>query len=143
MTLGPIEMVVLGFPGSQFNGEILPSILDLVERNVVSIVDALFITKDGDGTTEFIEITEIDDDPEVNRLGAILSSELELLSDEDVEDVADQLAPGASALVLIFEHTWMKPVRQAIIDSGGVLIADIHVPGEVVDEVLAAAAAQG
>ncbi len=140
MTLGPIEMVVLGFPGSRFSGDIRPRIEELVNRDIVRIVDALFVTKDGDGTTTFLELDEPTDDPDARALAGQMSEQIDLLSDEDVAFVADGLEPGSSALAIIFEHTWMKPVREAIIDSGGVLIADIHVPAEVVDEVLAGAA---
>ncbi len=139
MTLGPIEMVVLGFPGSRFTGEIRPRVEELVERNVVRVVDALLITKDGEGTTTFLELDEPTDDPDARALAQFMSDQLDLLSDEDVAFVADSLDPGSSALVLVFEHVWMKPVREAIVNSGGVLIADIHVPAEVVDEVLAPA----
>ena len=65
-----------------------------------------------------------------------MSGQVDLISDEDAEAFAAQLEPGSSALAIAFEHTWMKPVRDAVVDSGGVLIADIHVPAEVVDEVL-------
>ena len=63
---------------------------------------------------------------------------LDLLSSEDVDEFAAALEPGSSALALVFEHTWMLPVRDAVAASGGVLLADIHVPADVVDEVLAA-----
>jgi hypothetical protein len=64
-----------------------------------------------------------------------------LISDEDLEEFAVALTPGSSAAVLAFEHTWFKPLRDELVDSGGVLIADIRVPGLVVQEVLDAVAA--
>jgi uncharacterized membrane protein len=138
MTLGPIDLVVLGFPGSRFTGEIRPRIEELIDQNIVNLIDALFITKDADGNTGFYELAEISDDPEATALGEHISSQLDLLSDEDADSFADELAPGSSALALVFEHTWMRPVRDAIAASGGVLIADARIPGDVVDEVLAA-----
>ena len=135
MVLGPIEVVVLGFPGSRFNGEIRPRIMDLVERGIVSIVDALLIKKDQAGEVTFIEMQQHSDDPELEAL-ALQVSGLDLLSSEDVDDFAAELEPGSSALAVVFEHTWMLPVRDAVAASGGVLLADIHVPADVVDEVL-------
>ena len=139
MTLGPIELVVLGFPGSRFSGEIRPRIQDLVDRNIVHVVDALLVKKDGQGKTTFYELEELTDgDADLQALGKNISDRLDLISDEDAEVFAAELEPGSSALALAFEHTWMRPVRDAIVNSGGVLIADIHVPAAVVDEVLAA-----
>ena len=138
MSLGPIEVVVLGFPGSRFTGEIRPQIVELVERGIVTVVDALFITKDADGEVAFLELQQLAADPEVAALGDLLSRQLDLLAEEDISELVADLEPGSSALALVFEHTWMLPVREAIIASGGVLLADIHVPPEVVDHVLAA-----
>ena len=139
VTLGPIEVVVLGFPGSRFTGEIRPRIIDLVKRGIVSVVDALVIKKDQAGVVTFTEMQQLMGDSELEALASAVSGRLDLLSDEDVDVFGAELEPGSSALAIVFEHTWMKPVRDAVAASGGVLIADIHVPAEVVDEVLAAA----
>jgi hypothetical protein len=138
MALGPIEVVVLGFPGSRFTGDIRPRIVDLVEREIVTVIDALFITKDEDGTVGYLELVQLVDDPEIFALDGLLTSRLDLLASEDATELAVNLEPGSSALVLVFEHRWMVPVREAIIESGGVLLADLHVPPEVVESVLAA-----
>ena len=140
MTLGPVELVVLGFPGSRFSGEIQPRIQDLVDRNIVNIVDALLVMKDDQGDVTFFELEELEDgDADLRALHACVSEELDLISDEDAEVFAAELAPGSSALAIAFEHTWMRPVRDAVINSGGVLIADVQIPAQVVDEVLDAA----
>jgi hypothetical protein len=138
MALGPIEVVVLGFPGSRFTGEIRPRIVELVQRGIVSVIDALFITKDADGEVTFLELQQLVDDPEVAALGDLLSRQVDLLAAEDAAELVAELDPGSSALALVFEHTWMLPVREAIVASGGVLLADLHVPPDVVDEVVAA-----
>jgi uncharacterized membrane protein len=138
MTLGPIEVVVLGFPGNRFTGEIRPRIVDLVERDIVTVIDALLITKDEDGTVGFLELEQLAGDPELAAVGKLLTSRLDLLASEDATELAAELEPGSSALALVFEHRWMLPVREAIAASGGVLLADLHVPPEVVERVLAA-----
>ncbi len=141
VTLGPIEMVVLGFPGSRFTGDIRPRILDLVDKGVVSIVDALFMYKGDDGSVDFVELQEMTDDADAAALSNVMGAHLDLLSDEDIEELAEALTPGSSALAIVFEHTWMRDVREAVLASGGVLIADLHIPADVVDEVLAEVAA--
>ena len=140
MTLGPIDLVVFGFPGSRFTGDIRPRILDLVERDIVRIVDALFITKDDAGDVMIVELEELTDDPDALDFASSLAEQLDLISAEDAVELAADLAPGSSALALVFEHTWMIPVRDAIASSGGVLLAEVRVPPEVIDEVLDAVA---
>jgi Family of unknown function (DUF6325) len=137
VTLGPVELVVLGFPGSRFSGEIQPRIQDLVDRNIVNIVDALLVMKDERGHVTYFELEEMEEaDADLRALHALVSEELDLISGEDAEVFAEDLAPGSSALALAFEHTWMRPVRDAVVNSGGVLIADVQIPAQVVDEVL-------
>jgi hypothetical protein len=139
MALGPIEVVVLGFPGNRFTGEIRPRIVELVQRDIVTVVDALFITKDRDGTVRFLELEQLVDDPEIAALGEMLTNRLDLLASEDATELATELEPGSSALALVFEHRWMVPVREAIVASGGLLLADLHIPPEVVERALVGA----
>ena len=63
-----------------------------------------------------------------------------LLADEDVTVLTEELGPNSSAAILVFEHTWMKPIRDAVVESGGVLAANFRVPGAVVHDVLASMA---
>ena len=71
----------------------------------------------------------------------LLAENYGLLADDDVTQLTAGLAPNSSAAILVFEHTWMKPLRDAVVESGGVLAANFRVPGAVVEEVLAAVAA--
>lgn len=136
MSLGPIEVLEIAFPGNQFNGEILPELERLVEAGTISIVDGLFVRKDGDGEVEFYELSEVGADDSVNRLAGLLDEIEGLLSDEDVAELAAGLDADSSAAILVFEHTWAKPFRDAVVGSGGVLAANFRVPGLVVDELL-------
>ncbi len=140
MTLGPIEVIVAGFPGNRFNGKIVPALQSLVDRDIVSVVDGLLIMKDGEGVITFVELEEIDANDDAAALAGLLDQTDGLLSDEDVEELAMALEPNSSAAALVLEHTWAKPLRDAIVDSDGVLIANFRVPGLVVQEVLDALA---
>ena len=136
MPLAPIELLVVGFPGSHFTGGILPELEALVENGVITVVDALVILKDEDGTVDFLELDQIDAGEDIAALGRLLTEGNGLLSDEDVAQFAAALEPGSSAAALVFEHTWFMPLRDEILDSGGILLANMRVPGLVVDEVL-------
>ena len=136
MALGPIEVLVIAFPGNQFNGKILPELERLIEAGTISVVDGLLITKDADGTVAFVEFEEAGSNPDAAKLTELMNQIESLISDEDVLELADGLEPDSSALMLVFEHTWSKPLRDEIVDSGGVLANNFRVPGRVVEELL-------
>ena len=140
VALAPIELLVIGFPGNRFTGGILPELETLVENGVITVVDALLIMKDEDGTVDYLELDQIDPGEDIAALWRLLMESNGLLSHEDVEEFAAALEPGSSAAALVFEHTWFAPLRDEIVDSGGILLANVRIPGLVVDEVLAAVA---
>lgn len=135
--LGPVELAVIGFPGSQFTGEIAPAIADLVANGTVSILDLLFITRDDDGTVAGFELTEVDDE----IAGPYLELEGEagaLLSEDDMQAIGELLEPGSSALAIVWENTWARSLVGAIRNSQGVLLAHDRMDAETVAEALAA-----
>lgn len=132
MTMAPVEVIVVAFPGSAFNGAILPELRRLVDTSTITIVDGLFVRRDEAGELVWSELAEID-----AELGGLLERVDGLISDEDAAELAAGLQPGSSAAVLAFEQSWMRPLREAVAGSGGVLVADIQVPGSVVEEILA------
>jgi len=140
MALGPIEVLVVGFPGNEFNGQIIPELERLVESDTIALIDGLFIRKDADGTVTFVEFEEEGASEEATRLARLMNQLDSLISDEDIEEIADGLEPDSSAAMLVFENTWAKPFADAIVDSGGVMVTNFRVPRLVVDEVLEALA---
>jgi hypothetical protein len=141
MALGPIEIVVIAFEKGEFKGEILPEIERLVESNTISIVDGLFVRRPAQDELEVVELAELTSDPNVTALASLLNRVDGLLTEEDIDILVDRLPVGAAAAVLCFEHTWVKPLRDALLAAGGELVDSIRVPGLVVQEVLDAVAA--
>lgn len=137
MALGPIEVLVVGFPGNQFNGQIIPELEKLIDTDTISIVDGILVRKDDDGEVTFTEFDELGANADATKLADIMDQIDSLISDEDINELVSALEPNSSAAILVFEHTWSKPFRDAIVDSGGVLVANFRVPGLVVDELLA------
>jgi hypothetical protein len=137
MALGPIEVLVVSFPGNKFSGGILPELQRLVDNDTITIIDGLLVRKDDDGSITFTEFEEVGGDPDAEALAEVMDQLESLISDEDVEELASALAPGSSEAILVFEHTWAKPLRNAIVDSGGILANNFRVPGLVVEELLA------
>ena len=138
--LGPVELLLLQFPGNQFTGEIIPALQELVETGTIRIIDLVFVAKDADGNAVGIELEELDDDFRENFNSVV--TELEgLIAEEDIEDLAAALEPNSSAGILLFENTWAKRFRDAVAGSGGELVARIPIPPEAMAEVIAANAA--
>jgi hypothetical protein len=137
MALGPIEVLVVSFPGNQFTGGIIPELERLVETDTISIIDGLLVRKDADGEVTFVEFAELGGDADAQRLAGVMDQLESLISDEDVQELAAALEPDSSEAILVFEHTWAKPLRDAIVESGGVLADNFRVPGLVVEELLA------
>jgi Family of unknown function (DUF6325) len=135
MTTGPVEYIIVGFPGNQFNGEIAPELIALVESGTVRILDLIFIGKDADGSVLSFEIDDLDALPAFAGLDADIGG---LISAEDVEYAASQLEPNSSAALLIWEDLWAAPFARAVRDSGGVLLDGARIPHELIEPALSA-----
>lgn len=138
MVLGPVEILVLSFPENRFTGGILPELTRLVSSGIITVIDGLLIRRDEAGETAIFEFDELDTNSEVAALSSLVERVEGLISDEDVSELTAGLAPNSSAAILVFEHTWAKPLSDTIVDSGGVLLESIRVPRAAVEEVLAA-----
>jgi Family of unknown function (DUF6325) len=121
--MGPIDYVVLEWPGEQPSGEAVPLILDLVERGIVRVLDIAFLGKDENGNVFAIEIPDLDP-----AFAAFVGASSGLIAPEDLEDAAEALVPGTSAAVLIWENLWAAPVAVALRRSGGQLVASGRIP---------------
>ena len=137
MDVGPVEILMVEFPGNKFTGEIAPALAELVDQGTIRVIDLLFVTKDGDGNVAAIELSDADDAVR-SAFAPIVEEASGLLSEEDIEDLGEGLDPDSSAALLLFEHVWATRFRDAIVDSGGELLARVPIPKEVVDEVIAA-----
>ena len=140
MTIGPVEYVIIGFPGNQFKGEIAPALADLIASGMVRIIDLVFIKKDDDGTVTSFEYDALEDSVTFTELDGEAGG---LLSDDDIEFAAEMLAPNSSAALLVWEDVWATPLVEAIRNAGGVLIGGERIPHEIVVEALEGLPAAG
>jgi uncharacterized protein DUF6325 len=109
------------------NGQIVPALLDLVERDLVRVLDLLVLKKDDDGSVEAFELSDLDEG-EIGELRTYESELAMLLSEEDVNSLAAAIEPGSSAGVLVWENTWAAPFISAVRRSGGQLAASGRIP---------------
>ena len=127
--LGPVDYVVVEFPADKanFSGEMAKELSALVQRDVVRVLDLLFLRKDLDGSVEGFESHEFDDS-EVGALRELETDLALLLAAEDVESIGAAMEPGSIAAVLIWENTWAAPFGSAVRRSGGQLVASGRIP---------------
>jgi uncharacterized membrane protein len=125
--LGPVDWIVVEFPGSRFNGQIAPALRDLVERDLIRVLDLVVLKKDSDGSLEAFELSDLDEG-EIGELQSYEAQLAMLLSEDDVNAIAAAIEPGSSAAVLVWENTWAAPFASAVRHSGGQLVASGRIP---------------
>jgi hypothetical protein len=131
--MGPIDYLLVEWPGKQPEGEIAPYLVDLVDRGLIRILDLAFLMKGEDGTVAAVEIADVGG--EVAELAIFEGASSGLLDDEDIDEAGAALEPGTSAALLVYENTWAGPFAAAVRRSGGQLVASGRIP---VTDVLAA-----
>ena len=148
MTVGPIQMVTIGFDGERAGEEVRAELRKLRESGTIRLLDLLFVTKRDDGELISLQFSDLDDDDrrEVGawvggliglgaagahgaRAGAALGAEVAATdpfeaSEEQIVDIGAMIPPGTSAAVVLFEHRWALPLRDAILRAGGRALSD-------------------
>jgi uncharacterized membrane protein len=133
MNIGPVEYVIIGFPGNQFKGEIVPELVNLVEQGLIRIIDLVVIIKNEAGD---VLVIEVDEDGDLAAAFAPLDGEVGgVIGDDDIQHAAASIEPGSSAALLMWEDTWATPFVQAVRNAGGVLIEGSRIPHTLIEEV--------
>lgn len=131
--LGPIDYVVVEFPGSKMTGEGLPLLVDLVDQGVIRILDLVFVTKDDDGSVHGIALADLDGDGDLD-LAVFEGAASGLLDEDDIAQAGDVLQNGSSAGILVYENTWAAPFAAAVRRGGGQLVASGRIPFDALVE---------
>ncbi|QKW23645.1 DUF1269 domain-containing protein [Kitasatospora sp. NA04385] len=133
--LGPIDYLVISFPGSRLTGEGLPLLIDLVDRAIIRILDLTFVRKGADGTVEAVEIADLTGDGRLD-LAVFEGASSGLLGDTDLAEAGALLEPGDSAAVLLYENRWAAPLAAALRRADARMVAGGRVPLQDLVEVL-------
>jgi hypothetical protein len=129
--IGPVEYMIVAFPGNRFKGEIIPALAELVEASTIRIIDLAIVVKDEEGNVAAMEVGDLDS--EVFQAFDSLSPEVSgLLNEDDLEAAGEELEPNSSAALLVWEDVWATKLANAIADADGVLLDLERVPREVV-----------
>lgn len=148
MAIGPVQLIVLGFPEPDFHGRIIAELERLRASDTVRVIDALAVHKDADGEVEVTHLSNLSDDEAIelgSKVGALIGLGIEgeagleagaeagarasadgiaMFSDQDAWDVLEEIPNGSAAALLLLEHHWAVPLRDAIAAAGGFRISD-------------------
>ena len=129
----PLEYALIEFEDATFSGKIVPELLALAERGIVHFVDIVFIQKEEDGTTQTLELNDLD--PELYEafvpIGEHVSS---IFTNDDLQIAASRLPENSAALLILWENLWVADLGKAIRDTGGHLVERLQIAPEVVAE---------
>jgi Family of unknown function (DUF6325) len=138
-SMGPIDYLIVEFPGNRMTGEGIPLLLDLVDRHIIRILDLAFITKATDGTISAVKIEDLDGEG-AREFAVFEGASSGLLGDDDMREAANAIEPGNSAGIIVYENTWAAPLAIAWRQGGAQVVASGRIP---VQSLLAAAGADG
>ena len=124
---GPIDYLVVEFPGNRMTGEAFPLLVDLVDRGLIRILDLVFVRKDLDGSVAGLELADLNGDGQLD-LSVFDGASSGLLGEDDIQEAGEAVQPGSSAGILIYENVWAAPFAAAVRGSGGQLVASGRIP---------------
>jgi len=129
MSIGPVEYLIVGFPGNKFTGAIVPELQKLTKSGTIRIIDLVFVMKDAQGNTSALECDAVE---ELAAFAALEGEVGGVISLQDIEYAAASLEPNSSAALLIWEDTWAAPFVEALRRADGVLLEGARIPHEIV-----------
>jgi hypothetical protein len=135
MTYGPIDYYVFEFNNENLKGEVLPALIELVQKEIVRVIDLVIIQKDAEGNHEAVEVQELD--PDTLAIYDPLKAEISgLIQVEDIDAIAEQLEKGTTAAALMVENLWAIKFKDALLHANARLIEQVRLPHEDVEEAL-------
>lgn len=138
--MGPIDYLVVEFPGSRMTGEGLPLLVDLVDRGIIRVLDLVFIKKELDGSITGLAASDLDADGK-GTLAVFEGASSGLLGQDDIDEASGVLEPGSAAGILVYENLWAAPLAKALRRGGAQLVAGGRIPVQAVLAALDAAEA--
>jgi uncharacterized membrane protein len=149
MAIGPVQLIVLGFPAPNFHGEVIAELERLRQTDTVRVIDSLAVYKDTDGNLEVEHLSNLTPAEAVElgtKIGALIGLGIEgeegaaagaaagaerasedgvhAFTEADAWDVVEDIPPGSAAALILLEHHWAVPLRDAIMRAGGLRLAD-------------------
>jgi hypothetical protein len=136
MSYGPIELLVISFPGNQFTGEIAPALTELVDSDLIRIIDILFVQKDAYGNVIEIEMTELSDDVFL-AFDPVVDDVAGLLTHDDAEQLTASLPLNSSVGIMLFENIWATRFADAVVNANGQVLLNERIPRAAIEALIA------
>ncbi|WP_327418185.1 DUF6325 family protein [Streptomyces sp. NBC_01233] len=130
--MGPVDYLVVEFPGNRMTGEAFPLLIELVEKGIIHLLDLRFVQKDVDGTVTALELTGLDDEANSFGVSVFEGASSELLDQEDLDEAGNALQPGNAAAILVYENRWAAPFARALRRSGAQMVASGRIPVQAI-----------
>ena len=134
-TYGPVEFLLIAFDSDKPSPGILEAITELIESSTINLLDLVVVTKGLDGTVTSVDIEDATDE---YGFGTIELEATGLASDEDIQELANDLPPGTAAALLVIELVWAKNLASRLTEAGGFVVHTDRIPAPVVNAALAA-----
>ena len=128
---GPIDYLIVEFPGNRMTGEGFPLLLDLVDSGTIRILDLVFATRDTDGSLSVLRVSDLDGDGQLD-LSVFEGASSGLIGPDDLDEAASAIEPGNSAGILIYENVWAAPFAAALRRGGAQLVASGRIPVQAI-----------
>jgi hypothetical protein len=120
---GPIDFIIVGFEGNKFDGSIMEALTNALDKGTIGLIELAMVSKDASGSVTKLAISDLGDDYLVD-LESYVPDDAPPVDQADIDEIAELLENNTAAGLLVVEHLWAKPLKQAIIDANGVLVAD-------------------
>lgn len=131
-TYGPADLYVVAFPSEHVPAQIREAVLQTLDSGIIKLLDLVLVRRAEDGSTEVLEIENLGDEFDLTLIETTGSG---LVGQEDLDELIDEVEPGTSVLVFLFENTWARSIAAAVRDTGAVVISAQRFPADVVNEV--------
>ena len=135
MTYGPIDYLVLEFENKKLKGEIIPTIVELIENKTIRVIDLVIIQKDKDGNHEVVELQELDSET-LAVYDPLQADVTGLIQVEDIDAIAGKMDNGTTAAAFLFENLWAIKFKEAVLRADGKLLEQVRLRHEDVEEAL-------
>jgi hypothetical protein len=131
MAIGPVEYMIVAFPGNQFKGEIAPALSELADSGTIRILDLALVMKDGEGNVSGFELEDAGSEV-MQAFESLTAHRGGFVGEDDIEAAAEALPVNSSAAILVWEDLWATKIADAIANAGGEMIDIQRVPRDLV-----------
>lgn len=130
---GPIDYIVVGFEGNKFDGSILKALADAIDKGIIGLVELSVVSRDANDNVTTLNMADLGDQYAVDFAQKYLPQGA-AVDQDDIDEVADLINKNCTAGLLVVEQLWAKPLKEALINANGVLLAEGRIHPEAAAE---------